>query len=253
MHGRTWAEGEAIVVAGTHRQNAYFISSNVVFLSLDARRSLTLGLSVARARVLRSSRNQRQCSSYPFTGEVLLRPKRVLLICTFAVLVFVGCERSQPLGQTVDTSTDSSGSPGQVSVVPPSQPAIDTTAPTQALTCSPSVLRARDTLTLRMKTPHGDYLTATAPDGTIFFIVYPSLGEPTRKYSLVPSEPFKATHTLRLPAEVRATPRVYGRDTILETVFTQSGTYLLQMGANLESDFSSKPSECRVRFVRNSK
>ena len=182
-----------------------------------------------------------------------MRPKRVQLICTFAVLILVGCDRSQPQSQTVDTSTDSSGSPGQVSVVPPSQSAIDTTAPTKALTCTPAVVRARDTLTLRMKTPHGDYLAVTAPDGTMFFIVYPSLGSPTRKYSLVPSEPFRATSTLRLPADVRATPRIYGRDTILETVFTQSGTYVLQMGANLESDFSSKPSECRVRFVRNSK
>lgn len=138
-------------------------------------------------------------------------------------------------------------------MVATSQPATDTTAPTKPLSCTPDVVRPRDTLTLRMKTPHGDYLAAKAPDGTFFYLVYPQLGEPSRKYSLVPSESFKQISTLRLPADVRAAPRVYGRDTILETVFSQSGVYVLTVGENLPSDFSSNVSDCRVRFVPDNK
>src|SRR3989442_10300032 len=81
-----------------------------------------------------------------------------------------------------------------------------------ALTCVPRTIRTSDTLTLRMKTPHGDYLTANQPDGSLFFIVYPRLDDPSRKFSLMPSEVFKTTAILRLPANFRAIPWKYGRD-----------------------------------------
>jgi hypothetical protein len=98
-----------------------------------------------------------------------------------------------------------------------------------------------------MATPHADGLSIEHPDGTIFYVVYRTYGEPTRKYSLMPSEDFKAVPSLRIPADIRANPRVYGREHGVERVFTKPGTYVLQV-AELGTDYGPPAAKCVIRF-----
>lgn len=123
----------------------------------------------------------------------------------------------------------------------------------EPLTCTPNTFGPGDTLTLRMRTPHGDYLTVTRTNGTVYFIVYPQWGKPRRRYSLIPSDDFRQIATLRLPSDVRAIVREVGRDTIPETVFTNAGKYLLRMGENLESDYGNPNFTCPLTFAQPSK
>ena len=117
---------------------------------------------------------------------------------------------------------------------------------TEALTCSPRTIGRGDTLTVRMLTPHADYLGVDHPDGTLFFIVYPTYGDSTRKYSLIPSESFKTVATFQIPADIKAHPRVYGRDSV-EPLFTRSGNYTIMLG-RLETDHGPPVVRCTVRF-----
>lgn len=121
------------------------------------------------------------------------------------------------------------------------------------LNCSPERFGPGDTLTLRMRIPHGDYLTVKPPEGPVYFIVYPQFGNPRRRYSLIPSEDFRRVATLKLPSDVRAIVRVVGRDTVLDPVFTDAGKYLLRMGQNLEGDYSNVSYTCLLTFVQSSK
>ena len=98
-----------------------------------------------------------------------------------------------------------------------------------------------------MQTPHGDYLTANQPDGSLFFIVYPPFDDPSRKFSLMPSDQFKTTARLQLPADVRAIPWHYGRDTT-EIFFRHPGKYVLWVGENLESDINRHAVKCEVVY-----
>jgi len=159
---------------------------------------------------------------------------------------------------TIQTAASSTVSQSQSTLPTPSAATTDndTTAVTMQdtailngadLTCVPGTLRANDTLTLRMETPHGDYLTATQPDKTLFFIVYPRFDDPSRKFSLMPSEEFKTTASLRLPATFRAKPWIYGRDST-ETFFSRPGKYVLWVGENLESDINRHAVKCEVVF-----
>ena len=118
-----------------------------------------------------------------------------------------------------------------------------------AFSCAPKSFGPRDTLTFRMETPHGDYLTVLTPADVFYYFVYPELGVPTRKYSMVPSGAFKTMSTLKVPGDIRLPPRVYGKDTIPEVVFSQPGQYVVQMGENLESDHTGPPYICRVTFT----
>jgi hypothetical protein len=188
---------------------------------------------------------------------------KVSLAVISGTLVFASCERSTPQSNT-ELASDSSSRVTQTSTsstkrnVPTSgdsAPAVANTGGSSTdvqdgpFSCTPTTFGPHDTLTLRMRTQHGDYLTATPPSGTVYFIVYPTLGEPTRRYSLVPSEAFKTMSTLRLPASVTATPRIAGRDTIPETFFARSGNYVLYLGQNMETDYPKSVS-CRVRFIQ---
>jgi len=125
----------------------------------------------------------------------------------------------------------------------------DSSAPA-ALTCKPTTFGPGDTLTLRMWTPHGHYLTVTRSDRISYFVVYPPGRQSKPTYSLMPSDEFTHIATLRLPADVRAIPYVYGRDTILEPVFGASGQYLLQMGDNIGTDYGAPPLHCNLTFVQ---
>jgi hypothetical protein len=118
------------------------------------------------------------------------------------------------------------------------------------LTCSPMTFSPGDTLTLRMWTPHGHYLTITRSDRIAYFIVYSPLGKSKPTYSLLPSDDFARLGILRLPSDIRAIPYVYGRDTILESVFSEPGKYLLQMADNLGTDYGPPPASCNLTFVK---
>jgi hypothetical protein len=99
-----------------------------------------------------------------------------------------------------------------------------------------------------MWTPHGHFLTVTRSDRISYNIVYPPVkSKPT--LSLVPSDEFVGVATLRLPADIRAVPYVYGRDTTLEVVFGAAGKYLLQMGDNIGSDYGTPPLSCDLTFT----
>ncbi len=147
----------------------------------------------------------------------------------------------------VAARADSPASPVQAATVALTHPTADSDKK-RPFICTPRVLGRRDTLTLRMKIPHGDYLIATQPDGTQFYIVYPTLGMPTRKFSLVPSERFKKMPRLQLPIDFRAKPNIYGRDTT-ERYFLRSGEYTLFLGRNLEGDFNPQSVACHVTFM----
>jgi hypothetical protein len=118
-----------------------------------------------------------------------------------------------------------------------------------AFSCTPKSFGPRDTLTFRLEVPHGDYLTVVTPADLYFYLVYPQLGDTRRSYSMVPSEDFKTMSTLKVAGDIRLPPRVYGREEIPEAVFSQAGQYLVQMGENLASDYTSPPYICRVTFT----
>ena len=118
-----------------------------------------------------------------------------------------------------------------------------------AFSCTPRSLGPRDTLTLQLETPHGGELMVLTPSDVYFSFVYPPHEDPKQKYSLVPSEDFKTMSTLKVPADIRLPPHVYGRDTIPEAVFSRSGQYTLQMGDKMESDHTGPPYICKVMFT----
>jgi hypothetical protein len=114
--------------------------------------------------------------------------------------------------------------------------------------CTPSSLRPGDTLTLRLDTPHGGELMVHTPSDVFFSFVRPP-DNPGQKYSIVHSEDFKTMSTLKVPADIRLPPAVYGKDTIPEAVFSRPGQYVLQMGDKLESDHTGPPYICKVMFA----
>ncbi len=127
-----------------------------------------------------------------------------------------------------------------------SSPPIDDST---AFSCTPKSFGPRDTLTFRMETPHGDYLTVRTPADVFYYFVYPQLAPSTRSFSMVPSEAFKAMSTLKVPGDIRLPPQVYGKDTIPEVVFSRPGQYVVNMGENLPSDHTGPPYICRLTFT----
>jgi len=111
---------------------------------------------------------------------------------------------------------------------------------------SPSVVTVKDTITLRMEIPHGEYLAIMGPDSAMFFLSYPNPTEP-RSWFLAQADSFAQMQTIRFRADVRSRPRVYGRDT-LEAVFAKPGNYVLTVGHKLESEHASEIQTCTVRL-----
>lgn len=124
---------------------------------------------------------------------------------------------------------------------------VDTSTSAPGLQCAPKTFSRRDTLTLRMERPHGEYLIVVQPDSTMFYLVYPNPRESAR-FLLMSSENFTDLPEIRFRADVQSRPRIYGRDT-LEPVFQKPGKYILEIGHNLESDQSSGVYTCTVRLV----
>jgi hypothetical protein len=124
---------------------------------------------------------------------------------------------------------------------------MDTSINAPGLQCAPKTFTRRDTLTLRMVPPHGEYLMVVQPDSTKFYLVDPDPRDPSR-FLLMPSETFTRLPEIRFRADVRSKPQVYGRDT-LEPLFRKPGEYILVVGHNLASDQSSEIYTCTVRLL----
>lgn len=118
-----------------------------------------------------------------------------------------------------------------------------------AFSCAPKTLGPRDTLTFQMETPHGGELFVRTPEDIYFYLVYPQPGDTIRKNVIMPSENFKGMSLLKVAADVRLPPRVYGRDSVPEPVFSRRGDYVVMMGENLESDHTGPPFICTVTFT----
>jgi hypothetical protein len=123
----------------------------------------------------------------------------------------------------------------------------DTLADTVDLICTPALATLKDTITLRMRTPHGEYLKVMQPDSTIFYFSYPDPTE-SRNFFLVPADSFAQMPRIRFKADVRSRPRIYGRDT-LELVFSKPGKYVVTIGHKLESEAASEIHRCTIRLV----
>ena len=118
-----------------------------------------------------------------------------------------------------------------------------------AFSCKPKSLGPRDTLTLQLATPHGGELMVRTPSDVFFSFVYPPYDTAHQKYSMVRTEAFRTMSTLKVPADIRLPPNVYGKDTIPEAVFSRSGQYVLQMGDKMASDHTGPPYICKVMFT----
>ena len=118
-----------------------------------------------------------------------------------------------------------------------------------AFSCTPRSLGPRDTLTLQLETPHGGELMVHTPSDVFFSFVYPAYDSAHQKYSIVRTEAFRTMSTLKVPADIRLPPFVYGKDTIPEAVFSRPGQYVLQMGDTLASDHKGPPYICKVMFT----
>jgi len=126
--------------------------------------------------------------------------------------------------------------------VPPKEDSI-------SFSCKPRSLGPRDTLTLQFETPHGGELTVLTPNDVFFSFVYPQGDNHAQKYSIVQSEDFKTMSRLKVPADTRLPPLLYGKDTIPEAVFSRPGQYVLQMGDNMASDYTGPLYICKVMYT----
>lgn len=184
---------------------------------------------------------------------------RHIRVCAIAILL-VACARkpaanidSTQLNEATITHRDR-----LVSTAPPSAETASTASPAAnpqndnsvPLACNPTTFTDGDTLTLRMATPHGHYLWITRSDQPSYVIVYPPEQKMKAGHSLVPSDEFAQMSTMRLPSDLQAYPYVYGRDTILEGVFSEPGKYTLQVGDNFATDGGTAPPSCSLTFFR---
>ena len=189
--------------------------------------------------------------------------KGQITLTIVAACILASCGRSPLKDRGETSSTTASGGESANTVRPlvdstqlapsaliasPSQ-AADTSTDIVGLICAPTVATLRDTITLRMETPHGEYLTVTRPDNVEFYLSYPGPRE-SRNFYLVPADSFAQMPTIRFRADVRSRPRIYGRDT-LEPVFSKAGKYVLRIGHKLESERASEIHTCTIRFVAN--
>ena len=118
------------------------------------------------------------------------------------------------------------------------------------LTCSPTVLRSSDVLSMKMQGPHGATLMAVAPDRTRYFVIFEGEGAPSRgkRKSLSAPDVFLRTPELNVdPRMLTGGVLVSGRDTN-EVVFRTPGVYRLVVGSHLETD-RPEYAECLVRYA----
>jgi hypothetical protein len=196
------------------------------------------------------------------------RLKGAMTLTMFAACVLISCEQTPvpskdqsqetlPAPAVGNSSNRSRAEPTASSTGTPSALVVaargDTLHPTDmssassGLQCTPAVFTLRDTITLRMEHPHGEYLMVTQPNGTPFYLAYPHPTEPP-SYVLVSSDTFAEMPTIRFKAAIQSRPRVFGRDT-LEAVFSKPGRYVLTIGHKLESEHASQIHKCTIRLA----
>ena len=115
----------------------------------------------------------------------------------------------------------------------------------ERLRCTPATLRAGDTLTLRMPTPHGGDLGVWTPGGTFFFLVFWASGDVDPARSLVPWDVFRSMPDLRIPTTLMAIP--WSQPGPERPVFSEAGEYRFVLDESLQTDGIPRFS-CRVRF-----
>ena len=120
---------------------------------------------------------------------------------------------------------------------------------TAPLRCEPSRLRVGETLTLRIRTPHGRELGVRTPTGRFLFIAFHP--EPGRHINQPPisSSAFLGMKTVQL-----LSPSAIGldlpADSAPEHVFTSPGTYRFVVSDNLETEDEGHANLwCTVHFL----
>lgn len=127
----------------------------------------------------------------------------------------------------------------------------DTTEGAPDIQCAPSLFTAEDTVGLRFKVPHGDWLRVKRPDETVFNIVSPNVeGEPN--YTVVPADTFKTMPLIRFHGDIRSRPLLPGHETV-EPIFDQRGWYTFQVGEDMGGGSGSNVHECSIKLVPRSK
>ena len=211
---------------------------------------------------------------------MMVMSKRPIVLALLATVVLTSCKPSADPSRNLGQA-DSSGinSPAPTTIVSSSSTSGDSQTPSAAansssasgdsdtpgalvtsqgvdtkrvidasgLQCTPRIFSRRDTLTLRMEHPHGEYLVVTQPDSTAIYLVYPQPDVPPR-FLLMSSDVFAELPEVRFRADIRSKPEIYGRDT-LEPVFGKPGKYTLTIGHKLESERSSGVYRCTVQLV----
>jgi hypothetical protein len=128
---------------------------------------------------------------------------------------------------------------------------IDTTASAPDFQCAPRMFTEADTLTLRIATPHGDWLSVKRPDETVFYLVAPK-AEGAPNYSVMPSDTFKDQVQLRFLGEITSRPGLGGSGD-MGAIFNQRGHYTFRVGTDLGTNRPSDVRECTIRLVPLSK
>lgn len=115
------------------------------------------------------------------------------------------------------------------------------------LICSPVAVAAGDAVIIALPDNHGSYLQVRSPDGTIFMLAFPSLGDTTAPQPLYAEESFHDVGEVNLPASVHVEP--WNRSTGAQAVFARPGRYTITAGENLESDADYPSWDCTVEYL----
>src|SRR4051794_15176819 len=99
------------------------------------------------------------------------------------LLALLSCEQRTEATHVDTTSADTPRVARKPAPVDSAAAPVEAPLPEPTLDCTPANFGPKDTLSLRMNTPHGDYLIATQPGDSLFYVIYPQLNVPTRKYS----------------------------------------------------------------------
>ena len=127
----------------------------------------------------------------------------------------------------------------------------DTTESAPDIQCAPALFTAEDTVGVRLRVPHGDWLRVKRPDETVFNIVSPTLeGEPN--YTIVPADTFKTMPLIRFHGDIRSRALLPGHETV-EPIFDQRGWYTFQVGEDMQGGSGSNVHECSIKLVPRSK
>lgn len=176
----------------------------------------------------------------------ILRPKRALWL---SAIVLLACQTSSDRARIDTTHTLMSGSStpqadsvrqtnphSDIVVTAPwadTRQVMDTSLDAPNFQCAPSTVTPKDTITLRAEVPHGGWLAVSRPDSTLFMLIEPKMPAPDS--ALVDSEAFQNMLILRMRADIRWRPSVYGR--AAESVFSVPGKYVFTIGQNLGTEY----------------